>query len=490
MDQPRDLKLSDNSIAYDKVLQDIATYVFHYEISSSQALNRARLALCDALGCAVETLSISSDVHHLIGPFIPGTIVPDGFRLVGTSHQLDPVKGAFDLGTLIRYLDHNDAYPGAEWGHPSDNLGAIIPVMDWLSRTHASKALPDAGPPLTLRTLLHALIKAYEIQGCFQIRNAFNLVGLDHTILVKVASTAVVSWILGLSEVQTLSALSQAWQDGHPLRTFRQSPNTGPRKGWAAGDACMRAVHLALLTRAGQPGSPTVLTTPKWGFYGVLFRDKEFVLPRPYGTWVIENVFFKLIVAEGHGISAIEATLQLLERIDKRGLKADQDIASIKVRTHGPACTIIDKSGPLSNAADRDHCLQYMISVTLLKGSVIEATDYLDTSPWASDRRVEDLRAKIQMFEDQRFTADYHDQKVRSAASGVTIRLTTGEQFEEVVVEHPVGHPWRPDTSEKVSDKFRRNMGSMFPEQRVDEILVAVEDLDLPVCKFVDLFSI
>ena len=490
MDQPKAHRSCNSNISYDKVLQDITSYVFHYEITSSHALSRARLALCDALGCAVETLSISSDVHQLIGPFAPGTIVPDGFRLVGTSHQLDPVKGAFDLGTLIRYLDHNDAYPGAEWGHPSDNLGAIISVMDWLSRTHASEPLEHTGPPLTIRTLLHALIKAYEIQGCFQIRNSFNLVGLDHTILVKVASTAVVSWILGLSEAQTLSALSQAWQDGHPLRTFRQSPNTGPRKGWAAGDACMRAVHLALLTRAGQPGSPTVLTAPRWGFYAVHFGDKEFNLPRPYGTWVVESVFFKLIVAEGHGISAIEATLQILEEINQRGLRVDQDIAMIKIRTHGPACTIIDKSGPLSNAADRDHCLQYMVAVTLLKGSVIEAADYFDTSPWASDERVEDLRAKIHIHEDKVFTADYHNQKVRSAASGVTIRLKDGEELKETVVEYPAGHPWRPDTSKKVVDKFKKNMGLMFPEQKAVSILQAVEDADMLVHDLIDLFGI
>ena len=252
--------------SYDRILLDIARYIYHYEITNPLAYKRARYALLDALGCANESLHISPDAIAMIGPIVPGSVIPNGFKLPGTRYQLDPMKGAFDLGTLIRYLDHNDAYPGAEWGHPSDNLGALIAIADWLSRSKCNSKnsitrTPCLGPPSTIHTLLTAQIKAYEIQGQLQTLNAFNAVGLDHTILVKVASTALVSWLMGLTEPQCLAALSQAWQDGHPLRTFRQAPNTGPRKGWAAGDACMRAVHLALLTKAGQPGAPSVLTT-------------------------------------------------------------------------------------------------------------------------------------------------------------------------------------------------------------------------------------
>ena len=307
----------------------------------------------------------------MLGPVVAGTTVPNGFRLPGTSHQLDPVKGAFDLGTLIRYLDHNDAFPGAEWGHPSDNLGALLSVADWLSRTNTSAAMPiDSGgdihspsrtpPPTTMRTLLSAQIKAYEIQGCLQELNSFNAVGLDHTILVKIASTASVSWLLGLSEHQTLAALSQDFQDGHPLRTYRQAPNAEPRKGWAAGDACMRAVQRALLMRDGQPGAPTVLTAPRWGFYETLFRGREFLLKREYSSWVMETVAFKPIPAEGHAISAVEAALQLVDVMRRKNISAELDVERVRIRTQKPAYTIVNKSGPLRNAADRDHCLQFI----------------------------------------------------------------------------------------------------------------------------------
>jgi len=484
--EPSAIAAGDDRGIYDQILLDIVTYVFHFEVTSPRAWERARIALLDSLGCAMESLAISPECVKLLGPVVPKTIVPNGFRLPGTSFQLDPVKGAFDLGTMIRYLDHNDAYPGAEWGHPSDNLGALIAVSDWLSRL-ADPA--HTGPPLTLRSLLTAQIKAYEIQGCFQIRNAFNAVGLDHTILIKVASTALISWLLGLSESQTLAALSQAWQDGHPLRTFRQAPNTGPRKGWAAGDACMRAMHLALLTRTGQPGAPKVLTAPRWGFYAAMFGDKEFVLPRPYGSWVMESVFFKLIPAEGHGISAVEATIQLAGMMAQQGLSAESDIEKVLIRTQAAACTIIDKKGHLYNAADRDHCMQYMLAVVLLKGRVIETSDYHDESPWASDPRVDALREKMHIVEDEQFTRDYHDQKVRSGASGVKIITKDGAQLEEVVVEFPFGHPKRPDTLRKVKEKFRRNMGLIFEDNKAEEVLKAVEIDDMAVHEFIDLLS-
>ena len=481
--------------SYDKVLQDIITYVYHFKIDRPEAWKRARLALLDALGCAIESLHVSPECAKMIGPVVPQTIVPNGFKLPGTSHQLDPVKGAFDLGSMIRYLDHNDAYPGAEWGHPSDNIGALLSVSDWLSRSDASKigstnTVDDSGSStaITMRVLLSAQIKAYEIQGCLQELNSFNAVGLDHTALVKVASTALVAWLLGLSEDQAAAALSQAWQDGHPLRTFRQSPNAGPRKGWAAGDACMRAVHLALLTRAGQPGAPTVLTAPRWGLYATLLRGKELILRREYTSWVTETVFFKLIPAEAHGISAVEAALQLVKMMAEKGVSAEHDIETVRVRTQGPAYTIINKSGPLRNAADRDHCMQYIIAVVLLKGGVIETQDYLDDSPWASDERVDRLRAKIHLEEDAQFTADYRDPKKRSGSNALTVVLKGGVEMDMVQVDFPIGHPDRADTLDHVRSKFRANMAIAFQEEEIDAIVKAVEQDEMPVHEFVDLF--
>ena len=324
-----------------------------------------------------------------------------------------------------------------------------------------------------MRTVLHALIKAYEIQGCFQIRNAFNQAGLDHTILVRIASTAVVSQLMGLSESQTLAALSHAFIDAGPLRSYRQSPNAGPRKGWAAGDACMRAVHLALLAKKGQPGAPTVLTDPKWGLYASILHGKEFQLPRPFATWVVESVFFKIHAAEGHAASAVEAALTLAERIRSREPPLDMSIADainhIRVRTQKPAMIIINKQGPLHNAADRDHCMQYMIAVVLMKGSMITSADYGDSSPWANDPRVEVLRRKIEMVEDEQFTSDYHDDKKRSAANALQATVL-GEVMEEVLVEYPMGHPWRDDTTGLVRKKFEDNVHGLFKGRQAEEI--------------------
>ncbi|KAF6238855.1 hypothetical protein HO173_002727 [Letharia columbiana] len=464
---------ADNSarLPYDQVLVDIVSYVFHYEVISPRAWERAKVALFDALGCAFETLKESREARDLIGPVVEGTIVPNGFRLPGTSLQLDPVKGAFDLGSLIRYLDHSDAFPGAEWGHPSDNIGAILAVADHLSRT-------TTFPPLTMRTVLQALIKAYEIQGCFQIRNAFNQHGLDHTILVRIASTAVVAHLLGLSQSQTLAALSHAFVDAGPLRSYRQSPNAGPRKGWAAGDACMRAVHLALLAKKGQPGAPTVLTDPKWGLYTSLLHGKEFQLPKPFATWVVESVFFKIHAAEGHAASAVEAALTLARQMRSREPPLDMSIADainhVRVRTQKPAMIIINKQGSLHNAADRDHCMQYMIAVILLKGSMITSADYSDSSPWATDSRVEVLRRKIELVEDEQFTADYHDDKKRSAANALQATLL-GEVMEEVLVEYPMGHPWRDDTAGLVRQKFEDNVNGLFKGRQAEEIIGLAE---------------
>ncbi|KAI4217986.1 MAG: hypothetical protein L6R36_009181 [Xanthoria steineri] len=399
---------------------------------------------------------------------------------------------------MIRYLDHNDAFGGAEWGHPSDNIGALLSVADWLARSSAvareqpatssdSESSQQRGP-INMDCLLTALIKAYEIQGGLQQLNSFNAVGLDHTILVKVASTAVVSWLMGLSETQALAAVSQAFQDGHPLRTFRQAPNTGPRKGWAAGDACMRAVQMALLTSKGQPGAPTVLTDPKWGFYRRLFQGKKFELRRPYSDRVVQEVGFKLVPAEGHGISAVEAALRIVQMLKAKGLNAENDVARLLIRTQGPAYTIINKTGPLKNAADRDHCLQYMIAVVLLKCAVIETVDYMDDSPWAFDPRVDRLRAKMEVVNDTVFTSDYYDGNKRSCSNAIQVFLDNGDAMDDVVVEYPIGHPDRAETFEHLQKKTRRNLELAFDDERVDKIFEAVGKDDLPVQDFVDLF--
>ncbi|KAI1386455.1 MmgE/PrpD family-domain-containing protein [Hypoxylon trugodes] len=476
-----------NPPIYDQILEDIIAYVYHTDISSPLAYKRARIALLDSLGCAVETLAQSSEARAFVGPVVPGTIVPNGFKLPGTRFVLDPVKGAFDFGALIRYLDHNDAYPGAEWGHPSDNLGAIIAVADWLSRAHA--AGDAVGKAITVKEVLTAQIKAYEIQGIFQLKNAFNKHGLDHTILVKIASTAVVAHLLGLSEEQALSALSHAWMDGHPLRTFRQAPNAGPRKGWAAGDACKRAVHLCFLAKAGQPGAPSVLTAPKWGFKDTLFGGEELRIPRPFGSFVMEYHFFKLVVAEAHGISAAEAAVELAAILKHAG-KTASDIEKMTIRTQQAAKTIIDKTGPLRNPADRDHCIQYIVAVSLIKGSFIEGEDYADDSPWASDPRVDELREKIVVVEDEQFTKDYHDQKVRSGANGLKVELKSGEDIPEIVVAFPIGHPKHPETLDLVKKKFKNNMSKgKFESVTVEEMMKLAEEDDIPVHSFIDLFE-
>ncbi len=348
------------------------------------------------------------------------------------------------------------------------------------------------GPPATIRTVLNAMIKAYEIQGCFQIKNAFNKVGLDHTILVKVASTTVVSWMLGLTSEQALSALSHAWMDGHPLRSYRQSPNAGPRKGWAAGDACMRAVHLALLAGAGQPGAPTVLTQPKWGFYDALFGGQCFQLPRLYDTWVMENIIFKVNTAEGHGMTGVEVALLISQEMLRRNLSPEQDIAHIQVRTQAAGMTIINKQGPLHNAADRDHCMRYMIAVVLLKGAMIDTNDYQDDSEWAGSTAVEHLRAKIDMVEDPGFTADYHDPAKRKVANGLLVTMRDGTKLPEVVIDYPLGHPKREDTVGAVKEKAWHNLGLRFSQKQVDKVIRTTEDanfLNMSTSKFVDMLT-
>ena len=371
----------------------------------------------------------------------------------------------------------------------TDNIGAILAVTDWLSRSSASGRITHKGPPLTINTLLTAIIKAYEIQGCFLLQNAFNAHGLDHVILVKLASTAVVSWLLGGSEEQTKAAISHVWMDGHPLRVYRSGVNTIPRKGWAAGDSCMRAVHLALLARAGQLGSPTALTMPRWGFYATMWGGKDFQLPTTMGSWVIENVFFKVMPVEGHGISAVEAALIHSDTLRSRGLDPSQHIAKVAIRTNAAAHLIINKTGTLTNAADRDHCMQYVVALALLKGSPPEVQDFQDSSPWATSASLSSLRDKIHISEDEEMTRDYLDWQKKSLASGVTITLMDGSCLDEVLTEFPVGHVNSSRTAEKVREKLFRKMGLMFSPKETARAIEILKEGDSSIHSFVDLFA-
>ncbi len=471
----------------DQVLVEIADYVLDDSIESSLALETARHCLLDTLGCGLEALSYPA-CTKLLGPIVPGTVVPHGAKVPGTSFQLDPVQAAFNLGAMIRWLDFNDTWLAAEWGHPSDNLGGILAVADWLSRT----AVAAGKPPCTMRDVLNVMIKAHEIQGCLALENAFNRVGLDHVLLVKVASTAAVGRLLGLTRDELINAVSLAFVDGHALRTYRHAPNTGSRKSWAAGDATSRAVRLALIAKTGEMGYPSVLTAKTWGFYDALFRGEPFRFQRPYGTYVMENVLFKIAFpAEFHAQTAVEAALTLHARLRQAG-KTVEEIYRITIRTHEAALRIIDKAGPLTNPADRDHCIQYMVAVPLLFGR-LTAADYEDTV--ASDPRIDALRAKMTCVEHPQFSRDYHDPDKRSIANAVTIECTDGTQWEEVVVEYPIGHRRRrAEGVPLLIEKFRTNLARRFPAKQQQAILGAsLEQAALeamPVNEYVDLYVI
>jgi 2-methylcitrate dehydratase len=467
---------------YDQVLVDIADYVCSYTIQSELAYTTARNCLIDTLGCGLEALEYPA-CTKLLGPIVPGTIVPNGARVPGTAFQLDPVQAAFNIGAMIRWLDFNDTWLAAEWGHPSDNLGGILAVADWLSRT-------AVGAPLKMRDVLTAMIKAHEIQGCLALENSFNQVGLDHVVLVKVASTAVVAQMLGLTRAQILDAVSLAWVDGQSLRTYRHAPNTGSRKSWAAGDATSRAVRLALMVRAGEMGYPSVLTAKGWGFYDVLFRGRPFRFQRPYGSYVMENVLFKISYpAEFHAQTAVEAAMTLRGRLLDAG-KSVEDIRSIQLRTHEACLRIIDKRGPLNNPADRDHCVQYMVAVPLIFGH-LTASDYEDS--FAADPRIDALREKMQCSEEPAFSADYHDPEKRSIANSLTLTLSDGSTFTETV-EYPLGHRRRrAEGIPLLEAKFRTNLARRFSPERQQAILEASLDQQalehMPVQDYVDLYA-
>ena len=477
-------QISNERPAPDKVLIDIADYALGYEIKSELAYSTARACLIDTLGCGLEALEYPA-CTKLLGPIVPGTIVPNGARVPGTAYQLDPVQAAFNIGAMIRWLDFNDTWLAAEWGHPSDNLGGILATADWLSRT----ALADGDAPIPMRRVLTAMIKAHEIQGCIALENSFNKVGLDHVVLVKVASTAVVSELLGLTREQTINALSLAWVDGQSLRTYRHAPNTGSRKSWAAGDAASRAVRLALMARAGEMGYPSVLTAKTWGFYDVSFRGQEFKFQRPYGSYVMENVLFKISYpAEFHAQTAVEAARTMRAKLDELG-KSAEDIRRITIRTHEACLRIIDKTGPLANPADRDHCVQYMIAIPLIFGR-LTAADYEDQV--AADPRIDALRARVTCVEEPRFTADYHDPEKRSIANSLRVELNDGTILEETV-EYPIGHRRRrAEGLPLLVEKFKTNLRRRFPEpqqHRILDISLDPRQLDaMPVNTYVDLF--
>jgi 2-methylcitrate dehydratase len=468
----------------DQVLVDIADYVGKKKIASDLAYDTARNCLIDTLGCGFEALGYPA-CTKLLGPIVPGTVVPNGAKVPGTPHQLDPVQAAFSLGAMIRWLDFNDTWLAAEWGHPSDNLGGILMTADWLSRN----AVAEGREPLTMRDVLTAMIKAHEIQGVLALENSFNRVGLDHVVLVKVASTAVVAQMLGLTRDETVNAVSLAWVDGQSLRTYRHAPNTGSRKSWAAGDATSRAVRLALIAKTGEMGYPSVLSAKTWGFYDVLFKGKPFAFQRPYGSYVMENVLFKIsFPAEFHSQTAVEAAMTLHGELAKRG-KTVEDVKKITIRTHEAAIRIIDKKGPLDNPADRDHCIQYMVAVPLIFGR-LTAADYEDRV--AADPRIDALRAKIECVEDPKYTKDYHDPDKRSIANALTVELKDGTKMKEVAVEYPIGHKRRrKDGIPLLVEKFKINLARVFPAKQIASILeVSLDQKKLeamPVHRYVDL---
>ena len=470
---------------WDSVLVDIVDYVRNYEVDSALAYETARNCLIDTLGCGLEALEYPA-CTKLLGPVVPGTIVPNGAKVPGTPYQLDPVQAAFNIGAMIRWLDFNDTWLAAEWGHPSDNLGGILATADWLSRN----AVAAGKTPLTMRDVLTAMIKAHEIQGCIALENSFNRVGLDHVVLVKVASTAVVAQMLGLSREEMLNALSLAWVDGQSLRTYRHAPNTGSRKSWAAGDATSRAVRLALMARTGEMGYPSVLTAGTWGFYDVLFKGRPFTFQRPYGSYVMEHILFKIsFPAEFHAQTAVECAMEVHRRLVAAGRSPDE-ISRITIRTHEACMRIIDKKGPLNNPADRDHCVQYMVAVPVLFGR-LTAADYEDDV--ASDPRIDALRDRMVCVEDPAFTADYHDPQKRSIPNALTVEFHDGSKLDEVICEYPIGHKRRrAEGIPLLEAKFHINLARRFADRQQQAILAASLDQATleatPVHEYVDLY--
>ncbi len=446
----------------DAALVDIADYVLGYDVTKNrEAMETARYCLIDTLGCGLLALNYPA-CTKLLGPIVPSATMTDGARVPGTSFELDPVRAAFNIGAMIRWLDFNDTWLAAEWGHPSDNLGGVLAVADYLSR----QAVADGKQPLLMRDVLAAMVKAHEIQGVIALENGFNRVGLDHVLLVRVATTAVVTEMLGGSREQVINAVSNAWIDGGALRTYRHAPNTGSRKSWAAGDATSRGVWLALTSTRGEMGYPSALSAPVWGFQDVLFRGSALSFSKGYGTYVMENVLFKIsFPAEFHAQTAVEAAVilhpQVKDRLD--------DIEKIVIETQESGVRIIDKTGPLNNPADRDHCIQYMVALPLIKGN-LTAEDYEDEV--AADPRVDALRDKMEVKEKKRFSKDYLDPTKRSIANAVQVFFKDGTTTKRVEVEYPVGHRRRrAESIPLLKAKFERNIATRLSSDQCERIL-------------------
>jgi len=469
----------------DQPLVDIAQYVADYRIDSAAAYDTARYVLLDSLGTAMLAMKFPECVKHL-GPLVPGATLPGGARVPGTSHELDPVQAAFAIGTQIRWLDFNDTWLAAEWGHPSDNLGTVLAVADYLSR----KAEREGGTPFTVRDVLGYAIKAHEIQGCYALLNSFNRVGQDHVILVRLASTAVATAMLGGSKEQIITAVSHSWIDNGALRTYRHAPNTGPRKSWAAGDACRRAVtHAINAVYRGVVGYPSALSAKTWGFYDVAFNGKPFEFERPFGSYVMENVLLKISYpAEFHAQTAVECAMQLHAQVAD---KLDR-IERVVIETQEAGCRIIDKTGPLANYADRDHCLQYMVAVPLIFGRLV-ASDYNDEV--AGDPRIDALRKKMTVTENPQFTRNYFDPTKRYIGNSVQVFFTDGSHTDKVLVDYPIGHRQRRAEGIPVLlQKFEAAIRGQLPAHQVAAILEATHDpaqLDaMPIQKFLSLFTL
>lgn len=477
----------DNTRAqYDRVLVEIADYVIAYSEISDLAYETARYCLMDSMGCGILALNYP-ECAKLLGPWVPeSNAIQTGVSIPGTNFELDPIKAAFDITACIRWLDYNDTWLAAEWGHPSDNLGAILACADYMNQ----KLIGKKQPAITMQIVLEAMIKAYEIQGILALQNSFNQVGLDHVILVKVASVAVATKLLGGTRQHIIDALSQAWVDGQSLRTYRHAPNTCSRKSWAAADATSRAVRLALLTLQGEKGCPSALTASKWGFSDVLFNREEVEFAQPLKCYVMENILFKVAYpAEFHGQTAVECAFKLHHEIEEY-LDDIDNIEQIIIETQKPAMRIINKTGELRNYADRDHCIQYMTAVALLTGE-ITSDSYLDEM--ANDPRIDQLRHKMQVKENIEFSKDYLDPKKRSIGNQVQVKLTNGEIYKETV-EFPIGHPRRREEAKPLLwDKFRNNLTSVYSDEQVakiESIFRQPENLErLTVAEFLNLFK-
>jgi 2-methylcitrate dehydratase len=475
--------VSQGNQPYDQAIIDIVDYALSYEITSPVAYETAWNCFMDTLGCGLEALEYQA-CTKLLGPVVPGLTVANGVKVPGTKHVLDPVQGAFNIGAMIRWLDFNDTWLAAEWGHPSDNLGAILATADWLSRTTDKK--------FTVKDVLTAMIKAHEIQGCIALENSFNKVGLDHVILVKVASTAVVAQMMGLTRDQALAAVSLAWVDGQSLRTYRHFPNAGSRKSWAAGDATSRAVRLALIAKTGEMGYPSALTAKTWGFYDVSFKGEPFKFQRSYGSYVMENILFKIsFPAEFHSQTGVEAAMTIYHQMQAAG-KTSDDIAKVTIRTHEACIRIIDKKGPLNNPADRDHCIQYMVAVPFIFGR-LTARDYEEDI--AADPRIDALRDKIVCVEDPGYTADYHNPEKRSIANAITVEFKDGTTFDEVAVEYPIGHARRrTEGIPLLIEKYKTNLARIYDSDKQKKIIDVCLDYNklstTPVNEFMDLMAL